>query len=175
MSENSPRFIIRPAKEEDCLLLLEFIRALARYEKLEHKVVATAEVLREQLFRDKRAEALIGEADGEAVAFAVFFRNFSTFLGCANFYLEDLFVKPEHRGKGYGKAMFARIAQIALERGGRRLDWWCLDWNEPSIAFYRRLGAVACDAWTVYRLEGESLAALAKSGGGGDFREEGSS
>ncbi len=163
MPHQPPSFTIRPAREEDCPLILEFIRALARHEKLEHKVVATPESLRQQLFTQKRAEALIGEEAGEAVAFAVYFHNFSTFLGRANLYLEDLFVKPECRGNGYGRAMFAKLAAIALDRGCKRLDWWCLDWNEPAIAFYRRLGAAPCDAYTVYRLEGESLAALART------------
>ncbi len=173
MSEKSPRFVIRPAQEADCPLLLEFIRDLARYEKLLHKVVATVEGLRQQLFEEKRAEALIGEVAGEAVAFAVFFHNFSTFLGHANIYIEDVFVKPEHRGKGYGRAMFAKIAQLDVRRGGGRLEWWCLDWNKPSIEFYHRLGAVACDAYTVYRLDGEALTALAASGADVPYLEDG--
>jgi GNAT superfamily N-acetyltransferase len=153
-------FIIRPACEEDVPLLLDFIRELAEYERLSNEVVATHDLLMEWLFEQKKAEALIGELDGKPVAFALFFHNFSTFLGRAGIYLEDLFVRPEARGKGIGKAMFQYIAQIAVSRRCGRLEWWCLDWNTPSISFYKAFGAEAMSDWTVYRLSGDLLAAF---------------
>lgn len=156
-----PGFSIRPAVEADCALILRFIRALANYERLEHEVTATEEGLRQSLFVDPHAEVILGEKEGRPVAFALFFHNYSTFLGKANLYLEDLFVEPVCRGKGYGKAMLACLARIARSRGCQRLDWWCLNWNESAIAFYKRLGAVPMDEWAVYRLEGKALAQLA--------------
>lgn len=151
----------RTAGESDCGLILEFIRALAVYEKMLDEVVATEELLREWIFEKKRAEVFFACEDGKEVGFAVFFHNFSTFLGRAGIYLEDLFVLPEHRGKGYGRAILQELARIAAERRCGRLEWACLDWNAPSIAFYRSLGAVPMDEWTVYRLTGDTLAALA--------------
>ena len=145
-------------------MILQFIQELAAYEKLAHLVTATEEILNESLFVKKQAEVIIGEEDGEPVAFALFFHNFSTFLGKGNLYLEDLYVKAESRHKGYGRAMFCRLAHIARERGCERMDWWCLDWNESSIAFYRRMGAIPMKDWTVYQLEAEALSALAKDG-----------
>ncbi len=156
-----PGFTIRLAEQEDAGLVLEFIRKLAAYEKLSDEVVATEAVLFDSLFVKHQAEVIIGEYRGEPVAFALFFHNFSTFLGKANIYLEDLFVDEEHRGRGLGKAMFACLAKIAVERGCGRLDWWCLDWNELSIAFYKRLGARPMSNWTVYRVDGPSLDRLA--------------
>ena len=152
----------RFAKEEDCALILRFIRGLAAYEKMSDQVAATEELLREWIFEKKKAEVLF-VCDGDTeVGFALFFHNFSTFLGRAGIYLEDLFVLPEHRGKGYGKALLRRLAQITVERGCGRLEWSCLDWNTPSIAFYRSLGAVQMEDWTTYRLTGETLEELAK-------------
>jgi GNAT superfamily N-acetyltransferase len=156
-------FKIRPGIKGDLQLILDFIRELAEYEKLSDEVVASPEILCEWLFEKEKAEALIGELDGEPVAFALFFHNFSTFLGRAGIYLEDLFVRPEARGKGIGKAMFRHIAKIAVERGCGRLEWWCLDWNKNSIAFYESFGAEAMSDWTVYRLAGDTLTAFASS------------
>jgi len=156
-----PGFTIRCAREGDEALVLRFIQHLAHYERLSSEVVATEGVLHESLFVRRQAEVIIGELNGAPVAFALFFHNFSTFLGKANLYLEDLFVEEGHRGRGLGRCMFACLASIALERGCERLDWWCLDWNEPSIAFYRRMGARPMSDWTVYRIEGSALRELA--------------
>jgi GNAT superfamily N-acetyltransferase len=157
-------FAIRAAAESDVPLILQFIRDLAEYERLSHKVVATEERLRESLFGSPRfAEVIIGEEDGRAVGFALFFHNYSTFLAQPGIYLEDLFVKPEARGRGYGKALLARLAQLAVERGCGRVEWAVLDWNAPSIAFYKALGAEPMDEWTVFRLTGPALDALASA------------
>ena len=153
---------IRTASAENCGRILQMIRALARYEKMEDQVVATEDLLREWIFEKKKAEVLFATEDGREVGFALFFHNFSTFLGRAGIYLEDLYVMPEHRGKGHGKALLKRLAQITLERGCGRMDWLCLDWNERSIAFYRSLGAEALDDWTGYRLSGKTLEEMAK-------------
>ena len=152
----------RTATQADAPLILDFIRALAAYEKMEDQVIATPELLQQQIFENKRAEVIFVLDDGREVGFALFFHNFSTFLGRAGLYLEDLFVMPEYRGRGHGKALLRRLAQIALERGCGRLDWWCLDWNRPSIDFYRSLGAVPMDEWTTYRLTGDTLRAMAE-------------
>lgn len=152
--------IFRPALPEDCPLILSFIRALAEYEKMSDQVVATEELLKEWIFEKGKAEVIFPVVDGEEVGFALFFHNFSTFLGRAGIYLEDLFIKPEHRGKGYGKATLQQLGRIALERGCGRLEWACLDWNRPSIDFYLSLGAKPMDEWTVYRLAGDSLRGL---------------
>jgi len=155
-------FKIRPATKDDVELILDFIRGLAEYERLLDEVVATPEILNEWLFEKEKAEVLIGELEGKPVAFALFFHNFSTFLGRAGIYLEDLYVRPEARGKGIGKAMFRHIAGIAVRRGCGRLEWWCLDWNKDSIAFYEAFGAEAMSDWTVYRLAGETLKTFAQ-------------
>lgn len=126
-------------------------------------MVADEATLKDQLFRRKGAEVLFALEDGKEVGFALFFHNFSTFLGRAGLYLEDLYVLPEHRGKGYGKALFRRLAAVAVERGCGRMEWWCLDWNTPSIGFYKALGAQAMEEWTVYRLTGKALDDLATS------------
>ncbi len=153
---------IAPAVENDVPIILGFIRKLAEYEKLSHLVVATEEKIREHVFgANPVAEVLLAYWDKEPVGFALYFRNFSTFLGQTGIYLEDLFVDPARRGKGIGKALLARLAKIALERGYGRLEWAVLDWNKPSIDFYRSLGAVALDEWTGYRLTGEALDRLA--------------
>lgn len=153
----------RFAQPEDTALILRFIRGLADYEKLSDEVVATEDLLREWIFEKGKAEVLFAVADGTEVGFALFFHNFSTFLGRAGIYLEDLFVLPEQRGHGYGKALLKRLAAIAVERGCGRLEWSCLDWNAPSIAFYKSMGAVPMEEWTVYRLTGETLKRAAAS------------
>lgn len=154
---------IRVATEADVPLILDFIRRLAVYERLADRVVATEEALRRTLFGNPRfAEVLIGEADGEPVGFALFFHNYSTFLARPGVYLEDLFVRDEARGRGYGKALLARLAQIAVERGCGRLEWAVLDWNDPAIGFYKSLGAIPQDDWTTFRLTGDALESLAR-------------
>ncbi len=152
----------RYAKEKDAGLILEFIRELAKYENMLDEVVATEELLREWVFEKKKAEVIFALEDEKEVGFALFFHNFSTFLGRAGIYLEDLFVKTEYRGKGYGKGLLKKLAQIAKERGCGRLEWWCLDWNKPSIDFYLSLGAEPMDEWTTYRIAGETLDKLAR-------------
>ncbi len=152
----------RYAKETDTALILQFIKDLAEYENMSADVVATEELLREWIFEKKKAEVIFALEDGIEVGFALFFHNFSTILGRAGIYLEDLFVKPEYRGKGYGKGLLKKLARIAVERGCGRLEWWCLDWNKPSIDFYLSLGAEPMDEWTTYRIAGETLDKLAK-------------
>lgn len=155
-------FKIRLAEEKDIPLILGFIRELAEYEKMLSDVVATEEILKESLFMRKAAEVVIGEYEGKPACFALFFHNFSTFLGKPGLYLEDLFVKPEMRGKGLGKIMLSFLAKLAIERDCGRFEWSCLDWNEPSIKFYKSMGAAAMDEWTVYRVTGEALSNLAE-------------
>ena len=152
----------RKAERKDVALILEFIQGLAAYEHMENDVVADEALLEEWIFDKQKAEVIFAVADGKEVGFALFFHNFSTFLGRAGLYLEDLFVKPAYRGKGYGKAILKKLAAIAVERGCGRLEWSCLDWNKPSIDFYRSLGAVPMDEWTVYRVTGETLKKLAE-------------
>lgn len=152
----------RSAERRDVPLILRYIRELARYEKLEEEVVATEEILEEWLFDKEKAEVIFAVVEGKEVGFALFFHNFSTFLGRAGIYLEDLYVEPAHRGQGIGTALFRELARIAVVRGCGRLEWWCLDWNTPSIDFYRSLGAEAMDDWTVYRISGETLGKLAE-------------
>lgn len=153
----------RPGTIEDVPLILQFIGDLAEYERLSHEVEATEDRLRETLFGDRRvAEAIFAEVDGAPAGFALFFHNYSTFLAKPGLYLEDLFVKPEYRGLGVGKALLKELAKIAVERGCGRFEWWVLDWNEPSIEFYKRQGAVAQDEWTVYRVSGDALTRLAE-------------
>ena len=153
----------RLAEEADVGLILQFICALAEYEKMLDQVVADEAILKEQLFEKKQAEVVFALEDGKEVGFALFFHNFSTFLGRSGLYLEDLFVLPEYRGKGYGKALLAKLAQIALERGSGRMEWSCLDWNQPSIDFYKSLNACPMDEWTVYRLTGKTLQDMAQT------------
>ena len=159
MQQNN--FSFRFAREGDAGLVLAFIRQLAAYEGMADQVVATEELLNVQLFQEKHAEVLFVLEGEQEVGFALFFSNFSTFLGRSGLYLEDLYVLPRFRGKGYGKALLCRLARLAVERGCGRMEWWCLDWNEPSIRFYRALGAQAMEDWTVYRLTGETLKNLA--------------
>ena len=151
----------RYAEKGDSGLILNFIRSLAEYEHMADEVVATKELLDEWIFEKKKAEVIFLCENSTEVGFALFFHNFSTFLGRAGLYLEDLFVKPEFRKKGYGKALIKRLAEIAAERGCGRLEWWCLDWNKPSIDFYKSLGAVPMDEWTTFRIAGETLKTLA--------------
>ena len=153
----------RYAAEADTPLILQFIRELAEYERMLDQVVADEATLADQLFHRKNAEVIFALENGKEVGFALFFHNFSTFLGRSGLYLEDLFVFPEHRGKGYGRAILQRLAAIAVERGCGRLEWWCLDWNRPSIDFYRSLGAEPMSDWTVYRLTGDTLKDLAET------------
>lgn len=153
----------RNAVEEDVPLILSFIRGLAVYEKMEDDVVATEELLLQWLFEKRTAEVFFAVADGKEVGFALYFHNFSTFLGRGGIYLEDLFVLPEYRGKGYGKGILRRLAQIAMERGCGRVEWSCLDWNKPSIDFYLSLNARPMSDWTMYRLSQEHIKNLAES------------
>lgn len=156
------KLFFRYAEETDVALILHFIKELADYEKMLNEVIATEELLKEWIFEKKRAEVIFVMENDCEVGFALFFHNFSTFLGRAGIYLEDLYVKPEYRGKGYGKALLKKLAQIAVERGCGRLEWWCLDWNKPSIDFYLSLGAEPMDDWTVYRIAGDTLNSLAE-------------
>lgn len=158
MSNTQFRF----AAEQDTALILDFIKGLAEYENMSDQVVATEEILREWIFEKKKAEVLFALEDRVEVGFALFFHNFSTFLGRSGIYLEDLFVKPEYRGRGHGKGLIRELARITVERGCGRLEWCCLDWNKPSIDFYLSLGAVPLDEWTIYRLTGDSLDSFAK-------------
>ena len=165
MSDAAPRFTIRPATEGDIGTVLALIKELAVYEKMENEALASPTDMQAALFPPDGgrplAEALLCEENGVPVAFALFFHNFSTFIGRAGLYLEDIYVKPEYRGRGIGKTLFSRLATIARERGCQRFEWSCLDWNAPSIAFYEGMGAVPMADWTVYRLSGNALASLA--------------
>ena len=152
----------RYAQRSDAPLILQFIRELADYEKMLDEVVADEETLEEWIFDKGKAEVMFAVVDGKEVGYALFFHNFSTFLGRAGIYLEDLFVKVEHRGKGYGKAILKQLASIAVERKCGRLEWSCLDWNQPSIDFYLSLGAEPMSDWTVYRITGDTLNNLAE-------------
>mgnify|MGYP000102295945 FL=1 len=158
--DSTPEF--RNAQREDTPLILGFIRGLAEYEKMLSDVVADEKTLEEWIFDKQKAEVIFVLENGKEVGFALYFHNFSTFLGRAGIYLEDLFVKPEHRGKGYGKALLRKLAQTAVERGCGRLEWWCLNWNKPSIDFYLSLGAEPMTDWTVYRIAGDTLTELAE-------------
>ena len=155
-------FQFRSAKREDVPLILQFIKELADYEKMLDAVVADEATLETWIFDKQKAEVLFVLDDGKEAGFALFFHNFSTFLGRSGIYLEDLYVKPEYRGKGYGKAILKKLAAIAVERGCGRLEWWCLDWNQPSIDFYLSLGAQPMSDWTVYRIDGNTLKEMAK-------------
>lgn len=157
--ENKRTF--RNAERKDAGLILEFIKELADYEKMSDEVIADEATLEAWIFDKQKAEVIFAIEDGKEVGFALFFHNFSTFLGRAGIYLEDLYVKPAYRGKGCGKAILKRLAQIAVERGCGRLEWWCLDWNKPSIDFYLSLGAEPMSDWTVYRIAGNTLQELA--------------
>ena len=153
----------RSAERKDTPLILEFIRKLAAYEQMAEEVVADEATLETWIFDKQKAEVLFAMEGDREIGFALYFHNFSTFLGRAGLYLEDLYVEPEFRGKGYGKAILQKLSAIAVEHGCGRLEWWCLDWNQPSIDFYRSLGAEPMSDWTVYRLTGDTLRALAAS------------
>ena len=148
---------LRFANSNDCGLILEFIKGIAEYEKLAHMVEATEEILQEWIFAKGAAEVIFACVDDREIGFAVFCKNFSTFTGRAGLYLEDIFVLPEYRGLGFGKMMFNELAKIAVERGYGRMDWVCLDWNKPSIDFYKQLNAEPLDEWTIWRLDEEKL------------------
>lgn len=161
-ADTTPELRIAPARRDDIPLILRFIRELAEYEKLSDRVVATEATLAEELFGGHPvAEVLLGYEGAEPVGFAVFFHNYSTFVGRRGLYLEDLFIRPEHRGKGYGRAFLVELARIAVARGCGRFEWAVLDWNEPAIGFYRKLGARPQEDWTVFRIDGAALAGLA--------------
>lgn len=152
----------RYATKDDSALILKFIKELADYEHMLNEVIATEELLQEWIFEKQKAEVIFAMENDTEVGFALFFHNFSTFLGRAGIYLEDLYVQPEHRGNGYGKGLLKKLAQIAVERGCGRLEWWCLDWNQPSIDFYLSLGAEPMKDWTVYRIAGDTLHKMAE-------------
>lgn len=153
----------RFANEMDCDLILDFIKRLAEYEKMANEVVATKDLLYDWLFVKKTAKVIFALDNDNEVGFALFFHNFSTFLGKAGVYLEDLFVLPEYRGKGYGKGLIQQLAKIAVDNDCGRLEWCCLDWNKHSIDFYKSLGAQPMDLWTTYRISGETLSKFANS------------
>lgn len=155
--------ILKHATVDDVAKILSFIKEIAEYEKMSDEVVATEDLLREWIFEKQQAEVIFAMENGKEIGFALFFHNFSTFLGRAGLYLEDLYVKKEYRGKGYGKALLKELARIAVERGCGRFEWSCLDWNTPSIEFYRSFGAKPMDGWSVYRVSGDTLKELAKS------------
>ncbi len=156
------KFDIRFASVEDCALILKFIKELASYEKLEHEVTATEEILKEWIFEKKKCEVLIASENNIEIGYALFFHNFSTFLGKAGVYLEDLYINPDYRGLGYGKKLLKEVAKIAVERGCERLDWQCLNWNKSSIDFYLSLNAIEMSDWNSYRLSHEVLKRFAE-------------
>lgn len=156
------RLVFRNAERKDVSLILQFIKELAEYEKMLDEVVADEATLETWIFDKQKAEVIFAVEGGREIGFALFFHNFSTFLGRSGIYLEDLYVRPEYRGKGYGKAILKKLASIAVERGCGRLEWWCLDWNKPSIDFYLSLGAEPMSDWTVYRIAGDTLTKLAE-------------
>lgn len=152
----------RNAERKDISLIFQFIKELAEYEKMLDQVVADEATLEMWIFDKEKAEVFFALEDGKEIGFALYFHNFSTFVGRAGIYLEDVYIKPEHRGKGYGKAILKKLASIAKERGCGRLEWCCLDWNKPSIDFYLSLGAEPMNDWTVYRVSGDTLTKLAE-------------
>ncbi len=158
----SDELTFRNAGRNDTHLILQFIKKLAAYENMADEVVADEATLEHWIFDRQKAEVIFALEGGKEIGFALFFHNFSTFLGRAGIYLEDLYVEPEYRGKGYGKALLKKLAAIAVERGCGRLEWWCLDWNRPSIDFYLSLGAQPMSDWTVYRITGDTLRKLAE-------------
>ena len=164
MQSENKELVIRPAEPRDVGLILELIRELAEYERMADQVVATEEGLQAALFERQVAHAMIAEEAGEPVGFVLYFFNFSTFEGHEGLYLEDLFVRPAYRGKGYGKALFRALAAVAESRGCPRFEWSCLDWNTPSQGFYRRMGAQPMEDWTVWRRTRQALEALAEEG-----------
>jgi GNAT superfamily N-acetyltransferase len=166
--QRSERVRLRPAVSDDVPVIFALIRALAEYENLTHELRASEDALREHLFGERRyAEALLAEVDDVAAGYALFFHTYSTFLTRPSIWLEDIFVLPEHRRAGLGRALLARLAELAVERGCGRLEWAVLDWNEPALAFYRGVGARPVDGWTIYRLTGDALQRLAEPGASG--------
>ena len=159
--EINERVTFRYAEEKDCALILQFIQGLAEYEHMSDKVIATEDLLKTWIFEKQKAEVIFICHEEKEVGFALFFHNFSTFLGRAGIYLEDLYVLPKFRGRGFGKALLKKLARIAVERKCGRLEWACLDWNRPSIDFYLSLGAQPMDEWTTYRLTGKTLLDMA--------------
>jgi GNAT superfamily N-acetyltransferase len=157
-----PTFTIRPAKETEAGMILEFIKKLAAYEKCSDEVVADEATIYNSIFVEKAAEVVFAEEDGIVIGFALFFHNFSTFVGRKGLYLEDLFIIPEKRGLGYGKAILKYLANIAVKRNCGRMEWICLDWNAPSLAFYRSIGAIPLDEWTVQRMHENVVKSFAK-------------
>ena len=157
-----PHFTIRPAKETEAGLILEFIKKLAEYEKCSDEVVADEATIYKSIFVENAAEVVFAEEDGVVIGFALFFHNFSTFVGRKGLYLEDLFIIPEKRGLGYGKAILKYLANIAVERHCGRMEWICLDWNAPSLAFYRSIGAIPMDEWTVQQMHEDVVKSFAK-------------
>ncbi len=156
-------FNLRFAEEKDSSLIYELIKELAVYEKMADRVIATEEILKESIFDRKVAEVLIAEADGAAIGYAMYFYNFSSFIGKPGIYLEDLFIRPEYRGRGFGKTILSYLAELAVERNCWGMEWTCLDWNEPSIQFYESIGAINWEGWRIYRLQGKALNNLAKN------------
>ena len=163
MMTSQPPFTIRPARPDEAGVILDFIRRLADYEQCSDEVVADEATLYHSLFVERSAEVILGEEDGEVVGFALFFHNFSTFLGRKGLYLEDLFILPEKRGRGYGKAMLKYLGELALERHCGRMEWICLDWNKSALSVYRAIGAVPLDEWTVQRLTEPALREFVKT------------
>ena len=163
MMSSQPQFTIRPARPNEAGVVLDFIRKLADYEKCSDEVVADEATLYHSLFVERSAEVIFGEEDGEVIGFALFFHNFSTFLGRKGLYLEDLFILPEKRGRGYGKAMLKYLGNLALERRCGRMEWICLDWNKPALSVYRSIGSVPLDEWTVQRLTEPALRQFVKT------------
>lgn len=161
-SRMKSNILIRRAERKDVPLLLDFIRGIARYKKMENEVIALPEVLEREMFDEHRAEAVFVVVDGREVGFALYFYNFSTFIGHSGLYLEDLFVWPEERGKGYGKALLLHLVKIAREHNCGRMEWTCLNWNQPSIGFYLSLGAMPMNEWTIFRLDATALGRLSK-------------
>ncbi len=164
-----PAIRIRFATQQDVPLILQFIRDLAEYERLAHELIATEDRLRTSLFGPHSGpEVIFAEVDGTPAGFALFYHNYSTFLAQRGLYLEDLFVRPEFRGHGIGRRLLVYLAHLAVTRGCGRFEWWVLDWNEPSIKFYKKLGAIPMSDWTVFRVTGEALSRLASEYGSGD-------
>ncbi|MGL5380629.1 GNAT family N-acetyltransferase [Clostridium sp.] len=155
-------FKLRETTIDDVPLILSLIKDIAEYEKMSNEVIATEETLRKSVFEDNRAEVVIAELNGEAIGYALYFYNFSTFVGRSGLYLEDIFIQPHVRGMGIGKEIFKFLGRIAKEQGCKRMEWTCLNWNEPSIKFYKSLGAIPMDEWTVYRLTEEYIDKLSK-------------
>ncbi|MBD7913803.1 GNAT family N-acetyltransferase [Clostridium sp. Sa3CUN1] len=162
MRENKNNLVIRNAKEEDVSTLLSLIKEIAEYEKMSDQVIATEETLMESIFKNNRANALILEVDNKEIGYCIYFYNFSTFIGRSGIYIEDIFIKKEYRGNGFGSEIFKFLARKAKEEGCKRIEWSCLDWNEPSIKFYKSLGAVPMDEWTVYRLTEKEIIKLSE-------------